>query len=308
MDIPSIETFLMVAKTGSFSHAAEALYLTQPAVSKRISALESELNYQLFDRVKKHIVLTEAGKIFLPRAQTIIAELKDSKNALAKMKDVVAGEFLMFTSHHIGLHYLPPVLKQYVHAYPQVDLHLDFMESEAACLAVEKAEIELAVITLPNHPAPCLKLEKIWSDPLSIAINKDHQILSSHLSGYNHQYDHQNTQIIITRDELQQLSHYPAILPDKGTFTRELVDQFLAHFNINVQEKLSNNYLETIKMMVGVGLGWSVLPDTLIDQSLVKLVIKGFNAGRLLGIVSHKDRTLSQAALKMNQLIINAKH
>ncbi len=298
MDIPSIETFLMVAKTGSFSLAAEALYLTQPAISKRISALESELNYQLFDRVKKHIVLTEAGRIFLPRAQRIIEALKDSKNALARMEDVVAGEFLMITSHHIGLHYLPPVLKQYVYAFPQVDLHLDFMESEAACLAVENAEIELAVITLPNHPSPCLKLEKIWSDPLSITVNKRHPVLFEHRIS--------NDIVNINEQELKKLSKYPAILPDKGTFTRELIEQYWSAFNLNVQEKLSNNYLETIKMMVGVGLGWSVLPDTLIDHSLIKLQVKGFNARRELGIVSHKDRTLSQAALKMKQLIISA--
>ncbi len=302
MDIPSIETFLMVAKTGSFSQAAEKLFLTQPAVSKRIFALESELNYPLFDRVKKHIVLTEAGRVFLPRAQAIIDELNNSKNDLAKMRGEVAGEFLMITSHHIGLHYLPPVLKQYVNAYPQVDLHLDFMESEAACQAVENAEIELAVITLPNHPAPCLKLENIWSDPLSITVNRDHPVLASCTSIHP-----VTDKIVISESELQQLSHYPAILPDKGTFTRELIEQFLAELNITVQEKLSNNYLETIKMMAGVGLGWSVLPDTLIDQSLVQLQVKDFNTGRQLGIVSHKDRTLSQAALKMKQLIINAR-
>ncbi len=302
MDIPSIETFLMVARTGSFSQTAEKLFLTQPAVSKRISALENELNYPLFDRVKKHIVLTEAGRIFLPRAQAIIEELNNSKNDLAKMRGEVAGEFLMITSHHIGLHYLPPVLKQYVNAYPQVDLHLDFMESEAACQAVEDAEIELAVITLPNHPAPCLKLENIWSDPLSITINRDHPVLA-----YCTSIKPVKDKILISENELQQLSQYPAILPDKGTFTRELIDRFLAEFNITVQEKLSNNYLETIKMMVSVGLGWSVLPDTLIDHSLIQLQVKNYNTGRQLGIVSHKDRTLSQAALKMKQLIINAR-
>ncbi len=299
MDIPSIETFLMVAKTRSFSLAAEALYLTQPAISKRISALENELKYPLFDRIKKNIVLTEAGKIFLPRAEKIIAELKDSKNALAEMENVVSGEFLMITSHHIGLHYLPPVLKQYVNQYPQVDLHLNFMESEAACQAVEKAEIELAVITLPNHPAPSLERVKIWSDPLSITVNKHHAILNS-------KTDPANT-LRIDQQTLKKLCNFPLILPDKGTFTRELIDRNLANLNLDVQEKLSNNYLETIKMMVSVGLGWSVLPDTLIDQSLIQLQVKGFNAQRQLGIVTHKDRSLSQAALKMKQLIINAR-
>ncbi|MCP3852469.1 MAG: LysR family transcriptional regulator, partial [Gammaproteobacteria bacterium] len=85
MDIPAIETFLTVAKKQSFSLTAELLYLTQPAISKRIASLESELNCKLFDRIKKKIILTEAGKLFLPRAQNIIDELKAGKNTLAEM-------------------------------------------------------------------------------------------------------------------------------------------------------------------------------------------------------------------------------
>jgi DNA-binding transcriptional LysR family regulator len=292
MDIPSIETFLNVAKKQSFSLTAESMYLSQPAISKRIASLEIELKCKLFDRINKKVILTEAGKLFLPRAQNIILELKAGKNSLAEMGGVISGELAMVTSHHIGLHHLPPVLKQYVSEYPQVNLKLDFMNSEAACLAVENAEIELAVITLPNEPVDCLNIVKIWTDPMTIAIHNDHPLLKKKKNANK-----------LSKKELQQLTQYPAILPEIGTYTRELVDDYFFKIGITPQVKLSNNYLETIKMMVSVGLGWSVLPQTLIDNTLTTIQMPEFMASRSLGIVTHKNRTLSPAAQKMVKLI-----
>jgi len=295
MDISSIETFLSVAEKQSFSLTAESLYLTQPAISKRIASLEMALNYKLFDRIKKKVILTEAGRLFLPRAQNIINELRAGKNSLAEMGGIVSGELVMVTSHHIGLHHLPPVLKQYVNEYPQVNLKLDFMNSESACLAVENAEIELAVITLPNEPADFLNLVKIWSDPMTITIHNNHPLLEKKVAA---------DIIEFNLKDLKRLSQYPAILPETGTYTRELLDEYFARFDIEPQVKLANNYLETIKMMVSVGLGWSVLPQTLIDHSLTMIKTPDFTARRSLGIATHKKRTLSPAAQKMVDLII----
>lgn len=297
MDIPSIETFLLVAKKQSFSLTAEALHLTQPAISKRIAALEADLNCQLFDRVKKKVILTESGRLFLPAAKRIINEIKDTRNALAEPGGVITGELVMATSHHIGLHRLPPVLKEYVNQFPEVDLNLDFMDSETACLAVENAEIELAVITLPNDPPECLELIKVWSDPLTITIHNNHPVnKAARLKSQKLEFNHQ---------DLHQLTQFPAILPVKGSYTRELLDKYFTENDLDLQVKLSNKYLETIKMMVSVGLGWSVLPQTLVDDSLTVIHIPGFNASRSLGIVTHKARSLSLAAQKMINLMIN---
>ncbi len=300
MDIPSIETFLSVAKKQSFSQTAESLYLTQPAISKRIASLESELNCKLFDRIKKKIILTDAGRLFLPRAQNIINELKAGKNSLAEMGGVISGELSMATSHHIGLHHLPPILKQYVNEYPKVNLKLDFMNSESACMAVENAEIEVAVITLPNDPVPFLNQVAIWSDPMTIAVNNNHPLLKS--IAKNPSYKISN-EIEFNKEYLKELSQYPVILPEKGTYTRELLDEYFHKFDLNLHVKLSNNYLETIKMMVSVGLGWSVLPKTLFDDTLTAVKTKRFTASRFLGIVTHKNRSLSPAAQKMVNLI-----
>ncbi|NOQ79584.1 MAG: LysR family transcriptional regulator [Gammaproteobacteria bacterium] len=304
MDIPSIETFLIVAKKQSFSLTAEALYLTQPAISKRIASLESELDCKLFDRIKKKIILTEAGQLFLPRAQNIIAELKAGKNALSEMDDLLSGELVIATSHHIGLHHLPPILKHFVNQYPKVDLKLNFMESESACHAVENAEIELAVITLPIEPITSLDQIKIWEDPLTFVVHNNHPLLEGRkLEGRKKV----NGNIApLSHEDIKKLTQFPAILPEKGTYTRELIDAYFYQSGMQVQVKLSNNYLETIKMMVSVGLGWSVLPQTLIDSTLTAITIPGFTVHRSLGIVTHKNRTLSHAAQQMSELITKA--
>lgn len=106
--------------------------------------------------------------------------------------------------------------------------------------------------------------------------------------------------------DAEQLCRYSAILPDKGTFTREIVDQYFTNLQIDYQVKLSSNYLETIKMMVSVGLGWSVLPESMLDKNLQTLNIEQFNVCRSLGIAYHTSRTLSQPARKMFELIIKS--
>ena len=85
MDINNLKTFVSVAETRSFSLASENLFLTQPAISKRIAALESELATALFDRIGRQITLTEAGRALLPRARKILDELEDSRRAIRNL-------------------------------------------------------------------------------------------------------------------------------------------------------------------------------------------------------------------------------
>jgi DNA-binding transcriptional LysR family regulator len=118
MDTQSLQAFLSVADTGSFSRAAEQLHLTQPAVSKRIATLEGMINARLFDRIGRRVTLTEAGRLLLPRARQILVMVDDSRRALGNLSGGVAGSLTLATSHHIGLHRLPPLLKQYTQRHP----------------------------------------------------------------------------------------------------------------------------------------------------------------------------------------------
>ncbi|MCG8538166.1 MAG: LysR family transcriptional regulator, partial [Pseudomonadales bacterium] len=122
MEIAELKAFVAVAEAGSFSMAANHLHLTQPAVSKRISQLEDSVGCQLFDRIGRQISLTEAGRDLMPRANRILLEMEDVKRALSNLSGEVRGSLKIGTSHHIGLHRLPPILKQFSKAYPNVSL------------------------------------------------------------------------------------------------------------------------------------------------------------------------------------------
>ena len=113
MDNPALKAFVMVAEHRSFSMAAEKLFITQPAISKRIAGLEQELNCQLFDRIGRNVVLTEAGIALLPRANNILRQVEETRRAMTNLSGEVSGALSMGTSHHVGLHRLPIVLRQF---------------------------------------------------------------------------------------------------------------------------------------------------------------------------------------------------
>ena len=282
MDINNLRAFVEVAERGSFSLAAETLHLTQPAVSKRIATLESELDTRLFDRIGRQVSLTEGGQQLLPRARHMLDEAADIRRSLASLTGKVSGTLHMGTSHHIGLHRLPPVLQAFNHRYPEVQLDIRFMDSESACSAVEQGRLELGVVTLPTQPSPQLELTAIWDDPLYFVAGRDHPLSK------------------IIRPDLKTLAQYQAVLPGIGTYTREILEQALEPWGVRIQTGMSTNYLETLKMLVAIGLGWSLLPGTMLKgPGLQILEIEELSLSRTLGIVRHRKRTLSNAAQAM---------
>lgn len=292
MDSTALQTFLAVAHSSSFSQAAEQLFLTQPAVSKRIAALEDELGMPLFDRIGRRVSLTQAGDILHKRAPTILVAMEDSRREIANLSGHVTGRLIMGTSHHIGLHRLPPVLRQYRCSYPQVDIDIRFLGSEAICHVVQMGELEIGVVTLPVKPLDELMHRVIWRDPLKYVVGKMHPLATAAEEAPN-----------ANRVTVEQISHYAAILPAQGTYTRQLVEDTMAKEGARISCKLSTNYLETIKMLVGIGFGWSVLPETMVSEDLVVLNLKSPELVRHLGVVWHPARTLSNAATAMLEVL-----
>ena len=277
MDIQNIRAFLMVAETHSFSRAAEKLFITQPAISKRISTLEYSLDCQLFDRLGKNIQLTQAGQALIPSYQRIMTEIDETKRIISTLRSQVSGHLKFGTSHHIGLHRLPPILKQYTNQYQQVELDIQFMDSEQAAALILKGDIELALITLPDDIEKHLSTIPVWTDTMDCVVARDHALAA---------------QAYVT---IKQLSEYGVLLQAQSTHTREIVDQALK-LNTDIKVIMESNYLETIKAMIQNGLGWGVLPDSMIDSSLRRLKIKGVKMERHLGVLLHESRTLSSSA------------
>lgn len=278
MDTQSLTAFVEVADTGSFTQASERMHLSQPAVSKRVTALETQIGAPLFDRIGRQVRLTDAGRTLLPYARKALQDIEDGRRALSGLSGRVDGRLSIGTSHHIGLHRLPPVLGRYTTQYPGVDLDIHFMDSEIACESVLAGKLELGIVTLPSEPLAGLEQRIVWPDPMSVVVGTQHPLAGRRQLG------------------LRELATHPAVLPDAATYTHRIVTAELHRLGITPRVRLATNYLETIKMLTAIGMGWSVLPDSMIDASLARIDVSPLHLRRELGAVWHQRRTLSAAA------------
>ncbi|TXI26588.1 MAG: LysR family transcriptional regulator [Ottowia sp.] len=277
MELAQLAAFVAVAEAGGFSAAAERLHLTQPAISKRIAQLEVQLDKRLFDRIGRQVVLTEAGSLLLPRAHALLHEAEAARRALQELGGDIGGSLRLISSHHIGLHRLPPLLRKFSARYPQVALALQFMDSEQAWDAVLHARAELALTTL-GPAAPPLQAIPVWDDPLCCVAAPDHPLAQ--------------------RKKLSpaDLAAHPAVLPEAHTFTHRIVADAFASRSLPLALRMTSNSMETLKMLVTVGLAWGVLPQTMVDRSLRVLPVRGLRLSRQLGCIRHAGRTPSRAA------------
>ncbi|MGP0174459.1 LysR family transcriptional regulator [Pseudomonas sp. NCHU5208] len=285
MDLANLNAFIAIAETGSFSEAGERLHLTQPAVSKRIAGLEQQLGVRLFDRLGREIGLTQAGRALLPRAYQILNVLDDTRRALTNLSGEVSGRLTLATSHHIGLHRLPPLLRAFTRAHPQVALDIQFLDSEVAYEEVLHGRAELAVITLAPETREPIRAVAVWDDPLDFVAAPEHPLARS--------------QVI----SLADVAQHPAVFPGGNTFTHHIVQRLFEAQGLTPNIAMSTNYLETIKMMVSIGLAWSVLPRTMLDDQVTRLPIPGIQLSRQLGYILHTERTLSNAARAFMDLL-----
>lgn len=282
MDHQHLNAFEAVARLQSFSEAAEQLHLTQPAISKRIASLEHQLNCQLFDRIGRQVQLTEAGRLLQPKARQILQALNDAKRDIDELQGTVSGKLSLATSHYVGLHHLPPLLKSFCQKYPEVVLDLNFLDSEKAHQAISYGDYDLAVVTLSQQAnletySKTLVAKKLRREELFFVTSKDHPLTQKqHL-------------------ELSDLSPHPAILPDYSTYTSTLIKDLFDRTGTTLTINMATNHLDAIKMMVSIGLGWGVLPESMLDDNLYRLSLNA-PLSRQLGYIHQRDRSLSNAA------------
>jgi DNA-binding transcriptional LysR family regulator len=123
----------------------------------------------------------------------------------------------------------------------------------------------------------------VWPDPLAVVVSPEHALARRR------------------RVPLAELARHAAVLPDEATYTHRIIKAELARHSVTPRVRLATNYLETLKMLVGIGLGWSVLPRSMLDASVRALAIPGFAPSRSLGAVWHRQRTLSAPARRLLQ-------
>ena len=286
MDLDQLRSFAAVAEQRSFSRAAAALHVTQPAISKRISALEKYFGATLFDRIGRVVLLTQAGAQLLPGVLDVLQRLHDTVVAVRNTAGEIEGLLAIAISHHIGLHRLPQVLRAFTREHPKVQLNLRFEDSEIAHGLIRAGACELAVVTLDPLRTTALAYVPLWTDVLRFVAYREHP-----LSG--------------VPVRLAELCMHAAILPGSATYTGRIIGALFAHAGLDLNVTMSTNYLETIRMLAAIGLGWTALPATMVDATLTVLnVLDATTLQRELGCVLHPDRTLSNAARAFMALIM----
>jgi len=278
VDTQHLQAFVAIAESGSFSGAGERLHLTQPAISKRIALLEEQVKAKLFDRVGRQVVLTQAGNLLLNKATNILNEVTAAQRAIADLKGDVTGKLSIATSHHLGLHYLPPYLREFSTSYPQVKLDLHFLDSEHAYHEILLGRFDIAIITLALEQDTRINTNEIWQDQLKFVAAPTHALAT------------------LENLRLADLSPHQAIMPDINTYTTRVIKELFDREGQSLDITMVTNHLDTIKMMLSIGLGWGVLPSSLIDNQLKVLDVSHPPLTRSLGCIHHNQRSLNNAA------------
>jgi DNA-binding transcriptional LysR family regulator len=164
-------------------------------------------------------------------------------------------------------------------------MQIEFTDSEKAHSMVSNGEVELGIITLALDKNSQLKSTVLWRDPLVLMASSSHPLVS------------------VTNLSLTELAKHPCVLPGLDTYTGQIVKTLFDQQNLTLDASMATNYLETIKMMVSVGMGWTVLPKSMFDESLIELKIANLSLSRQLGYITHRQHNLSTAATAFINLL-----
>jgi len=282
MDIDNLKTFLKVVETRSFSRSAEEMKLTQPAVSKRIAALESRLGARLFDRVGRTVHLTEAGRLLLPGAKQIQSELMRIEDTILHTGDSIAGNLSVGSTAQVTTSRLASLLKDFGEKFAEVDLNLHIDKSESILESVSDNTLELAICSVYkdslSHLSQNLRCTELWSEDLNIVVNN-----SSPLA-------------MAEKVSLLQLMETPAILPSPKSLASKSIHRQLAALSVDPIVSVYADEFSAMRTLASIGLGWTCLPTEEIDNTLTVLSVDGLKFSRTTILVRRRGYSLSKAA------------
>jgi DNA-binding transcriptional LysR family regulator len=202
MEIKQVQYFLAIVTTGSFSAAADELYLTQSSISKQILALEKELGFPLFDRSKRKISLTQAGETFLKHARSLNGAYQAMQAELSHYK--TTPNFSIIAIPVIAQYGITTHMAQFKSAHPKLNFTLDEREAASILPALNNHQYDLAFIRDYTLDGEIYSSLKIARDKLQVVISKNH-----HLAGR-------------PSVPLAELADENFIMFDKGTLVHEL--------------------------------------------------------------------------------------
>jgi DNA-binding transcriptional LysR family regulator len=265
MEFSQLQGFICVAQEGSFTRAAEKLYLTQPALSLQVKALEAEFGAPLFERRNRSIYLTEVGRMVLERAEQILGLVKQIHQDVAAHQGVQAGRVQIGTSDTTCLYVLPSLIQTFRQRFPTIEIHLTNKPSNEVAEFLKEGLVDFGIITLPLVDT-YLETERLaWREDVIIC-HPDHPLAHRALHSKS---EGQNEVLPAV------LGEYPLLLLEEGSTSRKLLDQLFVETEIAPQVTDLGS-IEVIKRYVEINLGISIVPKVAVKQEV--------QAGRLHAI------------------------
>lgn len=287
MNVSQLRTFVEVIDRGSFSEAARAMGLSQPAVTMQIQGLEADLGATLLERRYRRVDLTEAGRSLLPTARKVLSELEGARVAIDRLSDTVGGHLELAVSTTPGQYILPRLLGSFLHTYPEVSVSLRVYDSADVVARVESGDAHLGM-TGARLPHAKVDFEQMGVDQLlmicptgSPLANRSHVLLA-------------------------EVAEHPFIARESGSGTRIVVEQALRAGGVDpgdLEVVMELGTSEAIVNAVEGGMGVGVVSHWMTDKALTlgtvaQVVAPGFPVSRpFFAVVPRGARSRAADAL-----------
>lgn len=255
-----LQVFCAVAKHGSFTRAAEHLFMTQPAVTFQIKQLEEHFNTRLLDRGHGKVTLTSAGEVVLAYAERILDMSDELESRVAELTDELAGTLAIGTSTTIAAYWLPRLLERFKRQYPRVKPRVVVGNSQLTEGRVAARELDIGLIEIVSDQ-PAIERRGAARDELLVICQPGHPL--------------SRKRALQARDLLE----HPFINRDPGNAVRDLAEDFFNHAGIApdalpVCAELGS--LATVKHLAAEGLGFAIASNAAIQRDV--------REGRLIAI------------------------
>ncbi|GBF76255.1 LysR family transcriptional regulator [Paenibacillus sp. 598K] len=252
LNFHQLHIFYTVAERGSFSAAAQALHMTQPAVTMQIQSLEDYFGTKLLHRSTKRIELTEAGSALIPYAQRSIDLIRETDASMSKFTKQLKGRLQLGASLTIGEYILPRLLGPFGQEYPHIGISMKVMNTAQITEEIVNHQLNFGLIEAPiNHPD--MHMEAVLSDELKLVVASSHPLAAA-------------SEVSI-RDVLE----YPVVLREQGSGTRLVMEEELRRCQIDLASlKIVMELGSTgaVKSAVEAGLGVSFLSSSSVKHEV----------------------------------------
>ena len=265
----------MIAETLNFTKAAETLHLTQSAVSHQIKALETELGEPLFIRAKRGVILTPAGKVALEYAGRILDEAEEMREKVAGREKALSGRVRVAAATQALVYLFSPFFESFMEENEEVELTFrTTVSTEQTVTDILNGAADVGFASMPTY-SPTLRFIELVEDELVLVTGNQHRFSKT------------------KKVKHQELEGERWILFERGASIRRATDAFFKKIKLEPEKALESNDTYFIKMMIGKGLGISLLPSWSIREEvangkLLQRRIDGHELKRSVSMVSLK--------------------